>query len=49
VAFIQFGSGRPILEARCFFVSDGGQIEAIGGFRPDVSDTRLEISAKSCG
>ena len=34
VAFVQEGSGRPILGAKCFFVNNDGSVYSIGEFNP---------------
>lgn len=44
VTFVQEGSGRPILRAKCFFVSNVGKIRSIGEFTPEVGDTDFSIT-----
>ena len=54
LAFVQQGSGRPILSARCFFVPfdarlrPKGQVVETGSFIPAVSDTRRNIHPRDC-
>jgi len=43
VAFVQEGSGRPILEAKCFQVKDDKTIAFIGEFLPKVSEDRYDV------
>jgi len=46
VAFVQEGSGRPIIGAKCFFVSNDESIRAIGEFNPSIED--IDFSIKTC-
>ncbi|MFA5856071.1 MAG: hypothetical protein WC867_01835 [Candidatus Pacearchaeota archaeon] len=48
IAFMQYGSGRPILNARCFLVKDNNEILDIGEFKPEFNDMRFEITPKNC-
>ena len=48
LAFIQNGSGLPILSANCFFVKHDGSVEERGEYLPEKGDTSLHISAKTC-
>ena len=41
VAFVQEGSGRPILEAKCFLVRDDKSVTSIGVYVPEVGDDSL--------
>jgi hypothetical protein len=43
VAFVQEGSGRPILEAKCFQVKDDKTITAIGEYVPKVGEDRFDL------
>jgi hypothetical protein len=47
VAFVQEGSGRPILEAKCFLVSDDKTITSIGEYAPKVGEDRYDFSGKN--
>jgi hypothetical protein len=42
VAFVQEGSGRPILEAKCFLVRDDKTIASIGVYAPKVDEDSLD-------
>jgi hypothetical protein len=42
VAFVQEGSGRPILEAKCFLVRQDKTITSIGEYSPKVGDDSLD-------
>ena len=47
VAFVQEGSGRPILGAKCYFVSNDKQIRETGTFAPaDLNESGFSI--KTC-
>jgi hypothetical protein len=48
LAFIQNGSGRPILSARCFLVSDEGNVTPTGQYEPHSMPELLAISARTC-
>lgn len=49
VAFIQNGSGRPIIGARCFLVERNGIITEIGQFSPSTTTSVSHpFSAKEC-
>ena len=54
LAFVQQGSGRPILSARCFFVPFDARLRRrspvveVGSFIPAVSDTRRNIHPRDC-
>jgi hypothetical protein len=43
VAFIQEGSGRPILEAKCFQVKDDKTIAFIGEYLPKIGEDRYDV------
>ncbi len=43
VAFVQEGSGRPILEAKCFQVKDDQTIMLIGEYVPKVGEDRYDL------
>ena len=43
VAFVQEGSGRPILEAKCFQVKDDKTITFIGDYLPKVGEDRYDL------
>ncbi len=47
VAFVQEGSGRPILEAKCFLVTDDKTITSIGEYMPKVGEDRYDLSGKN--
>ena len=47
VAFIQNGSGRPIIGAKCFYVDNDKNIKIIGEYTPTlIGDT--DFSLKTC-
>lgn len=46
VTFMQEGSGRPLLGAKCFFVNNDGNIRSIGEFNPTGGKT--DFSLKTC-
>lgn len=49
LAFIKNGSGRPIIEARCFFARPDGTISESGKFTSSLADAgNLDFSAKEC-
>ena len=48
VAFEQMGSGRPIISVKCFFVSRSGSISMTGEFNPEINDTGLDVSPRTC-
>lgn len=48
VAFIQEGSGRLIIRATCFFVNNNKNVARIDEFNPNINDTALNISPKTC-
>lgn len=43
VAFVQEGSGRPILEAKCFQVKEDKTITLIGEYLPKVGEDRYDV------
>jgi hypothetical protein len=43
VAFVQEGSGRPTLEAKCFQVKDDKTIAFIGEYLPKVGEDRYDL------
>lgn len=47
VAFVQEGSGRPILEAKCYFVSNDESITFIGEYLPKVGEDRFDLSGEN--
>jgi hypothetical protein len=47
VAFVQEGSGRSILEAKCYFVKDDKSIAFIGKYLPKVGEDRFDLSEES--
>jgi len=47
VAFVQEGSGRPILEAKCFLVGDDKTITSIGVYAPKVGEDRYDLSGEN--
>lgn len=47
VAFVQEGSGRPILEAKCFLVTDEKTITSIGEYVPEVGKDRYDLSGET--
>jgi len=49
VAFIQEGSGRPIISAKCFFVDNQENIMSMRTYDPLIEDDfTAEFSAKTC-
>jgi hypothetical protein len=49
VAFIQEGSGRPIISAKCYFVDTTKNILSIRTYTPEISDdSSSPFSAKTC-
>jgi hypothetical protein len=49
VAFIQEGSGRPIISAKCFFVKNIKSITSIGEYVPKIGEDSVgDFSAKIC-
>ena len=47
VAFVQEGSGRPILEAKCFFIKNDKSITIIGEYLPKVGEDRFDLSGEN--
>ena len=47
IAFVQEGSGRPILEAKCFLVTDNKTITSIGVYLPKVGEDRFDLSGEN--
>ncbi len=47
VAFVQEGSGRPILQAKCFIVRDDKTIASIGEYVPKVGEDRFDLSGEN--
>jgi flagellar basal body-associated protein FliL len=47
VAFVQEGSGRPVLEAKCFLVTDDNTITSIGEYVPEVGEDRYNLSGEN--
>jgi hypothetical protein len=49
VAFVQEGSGRPIISAKCYFVDTTKNILSIRTYTPEISDdSSAPFSAKTC-
>lgn len=49
VAFVQEGSGRPILSAKCFFVDNQNNIMSMRTYNPSIEeDSTAEFSPKTC-
>lgn len=48
VAFIQEGSGRPIISAKCFFVDNNKNVVEIDTFNPPINDPARTVSPKTC-
>lgn len=48
VGFVQEGSGRPIISAKCFFVDNNKSVAKISEFNPNINDNALNISPKTC-
>ena len=48
IAFVQEGSGRPIISAKCFLVQNDKAITKIGEFNPKIGDMTQNISAITC-
>ena len=48
VMFETQGSGRPIIEAKCFFVDNSKTVIQTGQYKPETDDMQLDISAKTC-
>jgi hypothetical protein len=49
VAFIQEGSGRPIISAKCFFVDNNKNIMSMKTYTPGVEeDSAAEFSPRTC-
>lgn len=46
VAFMQEGSGRPLLGVTCFFVDNEKNIHSIGKYNPIVE--KIDFSLKTC-
>jgi hypothetical protein len=47
VAFVQEGSGRPILAAKCYLITDDKSITFIGEYMPSVGEDRFDLSGKN--
>lgn len=49
VAFVQEGSGRPIIFAKCYFIDNAGKITSTGVYSPKYSEYGIDdISLKNC-
>lgn len=48
VAFIQEGSGKPIIGAKCFFVNNNEDVVEIDKFDSSINNNTLNISPKTC-
>ncbi|MFA6549954.1 MAG: hypothetical protein WCT36_01195 [Candidatus Gracilibacteria bacterium] len=46
IAFVQEGSGVPIIGAKCYFVNNDESIQTIGEFTPSTDD--MDFSIKTC-
>jgi hypothetical protein len=47
VAFVQEGSGRPILEVKCFLVTNDKIITNIGEYMPKIGEDRYDLSGQN--
>ena len=47
VVFVQEGSGRPILEAKCFFITNEKIITSIGVYVPEVGQDRYDLTGEN--
>jgi hypothetical protein len=47
VAFVQEGSGRPILEAKCFLVTSDKTLTSLGVYAPKVGEDRFDLSGEN--
>ena len=47
VAFVQEGSGRPIIEAKCFLITNYKSITIIGEYLPKVGEDRFDLSGEN--
>ncbi|HEY7777526.1 MAG TPA: hypothetical protein VIA09_03205 [Nitrososphaeraceae archaeon] len=48
VMFETQGSGRPIIEAKCFFVDNAKKVTLTGLYKPETDDIQINISTKTC-
>ena len=49
VAFVQEGSGRPIILAKCYFVDNAKNVTSVGIYSPKYSDYSIsDISLQNC-
>ncbi len=48
LAFIQEGSGVPIISAKCFFVQNSKEIKEVGNYQNTSSKLVSQISPKTC-
>jgi len=48
VAFVQGGSGRPIIWGKCYLVRNSDSVEKTGEYNPDLEDMNLSITPKTC-
>ena len=48
ISFVQEGSIRPVLYAKCFFVGDDDIVQTIGEYEPSGLDYNTNFSLKSC-
>ena len=46
IAFVQEGSGRPIVWAKCFFVKNDSTLKVIWEFKPEAQD--IDFSLRTC-
>jgi hypothetical protein len=47
VAFVQEGSGRPILAAKCYLITEDKSITFIGEYLPKVGEDRFDLSGEN--
>ena len=47
VVFVQEGSGRPILEAKCFLITNDKTITSIGVYVPEVDEDRYDLTGEN--
>lgn len=48
VMFETQGSGRPIIDAKCFFVDNSKTVILTGQYKPEIDDVQFDISTKTC-
>jgi hypothetical protein len=47
VVFVQEGSGRPILEAKCFLITNDKTITSISVYVPEVNEDRYDLTGEN--